>query len=271
MADCSLINLGSCLPQKFFEFILSILNAPLRPFLDLTLKLLSEPINLSIFFSLWVLIVYMVSMFYALLLLGTGINFIISGYDSAKRENAKNWLRNIVIMIILIQASFFIYQLGVDLSSIMTSASLHLIDESFFLISPEGINDLALSIIFSSLYIVTLIITSIVLIMRYAFVAIGVVLFPMGIFMYFFPPLRSYGSLIINFLGTAIFVTFFDALLLIGFSKLTDIGIFGEMKMLVLISAFLVISLLMLFLMFFSIVKAGFNVYTDVKRIGGKL
>src|SRR3989344_7884531 len=111
MPSCTLTNLGTCLVQNFFEFILNILNAPIQPFLQMTLNLLSAEVNLSLFFSMWVIVIYCISMFYALLLVGTGFNFVISGYDSEKRENAKQWLRNIVIMVILIQASFFIYQL----------------------------------------------------------------------------------------------------------------------------------------------------------------
>lgn len=271
MAECSLINLGACLPEKFFEFVLSILNAPITPFLDVTLNLLSEPIDLSVFITLWVIVVYMLSMFYALLLISAGYSFMISGYDSSKRENAKEWLKNIIIMIILVQASFFLYQLFIDLSAAMTSATLSLVDENFFLISVEGIGDLGLAIMLSFVYIAVLVITSLVLTLRYAIVAIGVVLLPIGIFLYFLPPLKQYGSLILNFIGIAVFITFFDAIILIGFSKLADVSVFSDMKILVLISAFLLIDVIMLLLMLFSAVKGVFSVYADVKSIGGKL
>lgn len=271
MADCSLLNLGSCLTENFFDFLKDILNSPITPFLNTTLDLLSEPISVDLFFSVWVIIIYMLSMFYALLLLYTGFNFMISGYDAAKRENAKAWLRNIVIMIVLIQASYFIYQLAIDLSSAMTAAGLSLIDPDFFLIDADSVSDIGLAILFSFFYMVTLVISALLLTIRYAFVAIGVVLFPIAIFFYYFPPMRQYGSLILNFLGTAIFVIFFDAILLIGFSKLVDIGIFGDMQVLVLIAAFATINLLMISLMLFSIVKAGLNVYLKVKTIGAKL
>ena len=247
--------------------MLNILNAPIQPFLELTLNLLSEPINLNLFFSMWVIIVYVISMFYGLMLVASGFNFIISGHDVVKRENAKQWLRNIVIMIILIQASFFIYQLAIDLSSIITSAVLTLVDPTFFLISVDDIGDIGLAIVFALIYVLVLIVTALILVIRYAFVAIGVVLLPLAIFFYFLPPLKSYGSLILNFLGIAIFITFFDVILLAGFSKLVDLAIFGGMQILVLISAFMIINVFMILLMFFSIVKAGLNVYTDVKKV----
>ncbi len=269
MAECGLLNLGTCLPQKFFEFISSIINAPIRPFLDLALRLLSNPIDISIFVSFWAIIVYMLSMFYALLLVGTGFNFMISGYDSAKRENAKNWLRNIDIMIILVQASYFMYQLAVDLSAAMTSATLTQVNNNFFYLSVDNLNDLALKIVLGLVYLATLILTTIILVIRYVFVAIGVVLFPIAIFFYFLQPLKSYGVLILNFLGIAVFVTFFDAILLAGFSRLNGLSIFANMQIITLISSFLLIDVLMLLLMTFSVVKAGFSAYSDVKKIGG--
>ncbi|MEK6858558.1 MAG: hypothetical protein AABX53_01445 [Nanoarchaeota archaeon] len=75
MPSCSLINLGSCLPQVFFEFLRDIINAPLQPFLQITLHLLSEPINIDMFVRLWAIIVYLLSMFYVLLLVGSGLSF----------------------------------------------------------------------------------------------------------------------------------------------------------------------------------------------------
>lgn len=264
MSSCGLANLGTCLPEKFFEYIVNILNTPIAPFLEVVIKLLSEPIRIDLFLSVWAIIIYMLSMFYALLLVGTGFSFMLSGHDPAKRENAKQWLRNIVIMIVLVQASYFIYELAINLSSIMTSATLTLVNPNFFLIGTSGLSNLGTEIALSFTYITTLIITTIILAIRYAVVAIGVVLFPIGIFFYFFNPLKHYGSLLLNFLGTNIFIGFFIGVLLTGFSRIAELDIFGDMKILVLISVFLFIDILMAFLMFFSIAKAGMAAYNKV-------
>lgn len=270
MPSCGLVNLGACLPEAFFRFLIEIINAPLQPFLQLTLNLLSEPINLGLFFHLWVIVIYCLSMFYALLLLGSGFNFMIAGYDSEKREKAKMWFRNTLIMIVLVQASFFIYQLALDLSAAVTSGTLSLINPDFFLIGVDGITDLGMALFFGVFYLITLLLTALVLTIRYAVVAIGVVLLPLGIFFYFIQPLKAYGSLILNVLGVAVFVTFFDALLLAGFSRLIEVSIFSEIRIIILIAAFLLVSVLMLFLMLFSVVKASMNAYHDIKRLGGK-
>ena len=261
MAECGLLNLAVCLPEKFFQYIANVINAPVKPLLGLIKTLLSEPTNLQLFVGVWAIILYIISMFYGFLIIYSGFNLIISGYDSRKRERAKDWLRNIIIMIILIQCSFFIYSLALELSSIMTKGILSLIDNSFFLITFDNAINISLEFVFIALYLLVLLITSILLISRYVMVALGVVLFPIGLFFYFTYPLRSYGSFIINLLATLIFLTFFDSIILIGFSKLVSLGIFSNFKILVVITGFLIIDILMILLMFFSVVKSALSIY----------
>ena len=112
-----------------------------------------------------------------------------------------------------------------------------------------------------------IIITIVFLLLRYAIVSIGVMFFPLAIFAYFIPPIRSYGSLILNFLGTCMFVTFLDAIILVGFGKLIEIPAFANMKMLIMISAFSLINSEMFFLMFFSIIKAGYGAVTKISSV----
>lgn len=269
MASCGLLNLATCLPEKFFEFIASILNAPIQPLLSMTKDLLSAQIELSLFASLWAIMVYVLSMFYTLLIIWSGISFITSSYDMKKREQAKEWLQNIVVMIILVQASFFIYQLAVELGAVMTSTTLTLIPSSFFELTFDNAINIALEIIFSLIYILTLLLASLILVIRYDIVAVGVALFPLAIFAYFLPPLRPYGLLLLHFLGVSIFVTFLDAVLLVGFAKLVEIPLFANIKILVMVAAFGLISLLMLFLMFFSVIKAAFSAWNKVSFLGG--
>ena len=101
--SCGLPNLATCIPQKFFEFVLDMFNAPLQPFLSLTKNLLSEPVNIQNFISLWAIIIYVLSIFYGLFIVLAGFNFMVSGYSAEKRERAKEWLKSIILMIIFVQ------------------------------------------------------------------------------------------------------------------------------------------------------------------------
>lgn len=271
MADCGLLNFVTCLPEAFFSYFVGLLSSPLQPLMTLISQLLSVQINLSLFAVLWAIIIYIISMFYALLILYSGFQFIISGHDVVKRENAKEWLRNVVIMIVLIQMSYFLYELFVQLSSAMTSATLNLMGNTLFNLSFGNITDFSLQMVFFISAIGIMLLTIIILIIRYVIVAVGVVIFPLGIFFYFIPFLRNYGLLILNFLGIAVFITFLDAIILIGFSKILEISMFANIKIFVVISALLCIDVLMFFLMFFSIIKAAFNVGTKVVALGAKI
>jgi len=85
-------------------------------------------------------------------------------------------------------------------------------------------------------------VTMLMLVMRYIVVSIGVVLFPIGLFCYFVPPLKGYGKFILNMLGIFIFITFIDLLIILACSMIVDIPIFENFKILVMISCFLIVN-----------------------------
>src|SRR3990167_1416119 len=106
----------------------------------------------------------------------------------------------------------------------------------FFLL---GLN---LKFLFSIAYVLVLFLTVLLLVMRYIIVSLGVILFPIGIFCYFIPPLRSYGKFIIHLLGVFIFVTFFDLLIILACSMLIEAPIFASIKILVMIACFSIVN-----------------------------
>jgi hypothetical protein len=174
-------------------------------------------------------------------------------------------------MIILVQASYFIYSLAIDVGSIVTSTTLSLVDPNFFKITLDNLSNIGLEMVFSLFYLLALIFSIVVLILRYIVVSVGVVFFPLGIFAYFLEPIKPYGKLIINFLGVGIFVTFLDALILIGFSQLASLPLFTNFKVLVTITCFGTISFAMIFLMFFSAIKSGIGIGTKVVSVVAKV
>jgi len=254
---CGLSNLATCIPQKFFEFVLGIINAPLQPFLTLTKNLLSEPVNIEIFISLWAIIIYILSIFYGLFLIFAGFNFMISGYSAEKRERAKEWLRNVILMMIFVQASYYLYSILIELSSSMTAGIIDMIDQKFFLLTVDNAANLGLEIMLAIPYVVTLMFTVILLSLRYLLVATGVLFFPLGLFFHFIPPLQSYGKLTINVLLIVMFLPFIQSLMLLAASKVIEIPVFQNFKIVIMIATFLLINLSMLFLMFFAIAKAA--------------
>ena len=139
MTECGLSNLATCLPEKFFDYILTIVNAPLQPLLEATNALMTQPVNIHVFESLWAVIIYIISIFYGLFLLFAGFNLMIAGHDVARRERAKDWLKNIILMIIFVQASFFIYELIIEIGALLTVGVMDIIDQNFFLLTADNL------------------------------------------------------------------------------------------------------------------------------------
>ena len=165
--ECGITNLGSCLVEKLFEFIIYILNLPLKPLLEFIRILLTEPVNIQIFAQTWGIIVYILSMFYGLFVLIAGFRFLVSGYSVEQREKAKSELRNIILMIIFVQVSFFLYSLAIDLFSSVSVVVFNMIGDNFFLITADNIPNIGLELAMIIPYLATILITLIFLAIRY--------------------------------------------------------------------------------------------------------
>jgi hypothetical protein len=242
---CGLTNLASCIPEKLYEYFIGILNLPIKPLLYFIKKLIAEPVSIDIFQGIWVIIIYVLSMFYGLLFIYSGFNFLFSGLDVIRREMAKEWLKNTVIMIVLVQASFYLYDLFLQLVSTMTSAVLTMVDEHFFMITADNIINIGLEFLLVPTYVLVLLITVIILAARYIVVAIGSVFIPIGVFLYFIPPLRSYGKFILHFLGMLSAIVFIDAIIILACSMLIEIPLFENFKIIVMIVCFIIVNITM--------------------------
>lgn len=265
--QCSITNFGTCIAEKFYEFTLNLINAPFKPFLALTKSLLTEPVDIKKFLPIWAIIVYMLSLFYGIFVLFAGFNMIISGYSAAKRERAKEWLKNILLMIVFVQSSFLIYSLLIDISASMSSGIMDMIDDKFFLLTLDNLNNIALELFLGIAYLGILILTVLLLVLRYLLVFICVLFFPIGLFLNFIPPLKGYGKLIINFSILVLFIPFIISIILLGASKLVEMPFFADYKIVVMSASFLFIDLLLLFLALFVLVKAAFGIMnSDVGR-----
>jgi len=266
MGDCGLLNLASCIPEKLYGFFISVLNAPLKPLLGFIKSLLTEPVNIEVLAPIWAIILYVLSIFYGLLLLYAGMNFMFSGHNEIKRAKSKEWFQNVFLMILFTQMSFFLYGMILDVSSLLTAGMMNLVNEEFFLLTADNIINIGLQFFFALFYVLTLLLTMLILMIRYLTIAIGVVLFPIGIFLYFIPPVQDYGKLILNYLGVCIFIGFFDSVIFLVASQLIQIQLFENMKIMVMIGTFSMANLLMLYLLFFSIIKSALKTTASVAK-----
>lgn len=264
---CKVSNLGSCIVDAFFDFILDTLNAPIYYFLWWIKYLLYEKVGIATYAEIWSVIVFILSLFYGLLLVYIGLKFIISGETPEQRENAKSSLKNTLIMIILVQASYHIYSLILELFNALNRSVFNLIDGNFFLVNGDNFINIGFSLAVLTPYLLILVMTLVILIIRYIIVSAGVVLFAIGIFFYFIPFLNSYGKMIINGLIVTISLPFFYSIILLFSSKLTSIGHFTNIKTVISLAAFFSLNLFTLLLVLFVVIKAASNLSGPISTI----
>jgi len=274
--DCGLTNLASCIPAKIYDYFLQLVNAPLEPLLNLIKNLLNAAPSIGLFQHIWAIIVYCISLLYGLLIVYSGFLFLFSGHDVVRREMAKEWLKNTIIMIVLIQASFYLYSLFVDLGSKLTTSIMTMVDPHFFMLTADNLQNLGFELLFVLFYALILLITLILLTIRYLVVAFGVLFIPIGIFCYFVPPIKSYGRLILHILGLMIFITFLDAILILACSMLIQLPEFQGIKIIVMITCFLMIDLIFVILIKHIINKTGIEetgkkIISAAKYVGAML
>lgn len=266
-AECSITNLAACIAESFFSFLLNILNAPVQPLLNAVNYFLTQPVNINIFSSIWGIIVYILSLFYGILLMYIGFKFIISGHSPEKREKAKSDLTNIILMIVLVQASFYLYSLIIQIVASVSAVVLNMVPQNFFLLTVDNVTNIGLELVLIIPYLISILITLIFLSLRYLIVSLGVLFFAIGIFLYFIGPLNHYGRLIINFLIATISITFFYSIVFLASSMLLNVSAFDNFKMLVMIGAFSFINIATLFLALFVIAKSASRVAEPVMKV----
>lgn len=260
---CDITNIGECIAEALFSFVLDLLDSASRPFLDLIKKFLTQPVSIGAFADIWAIIVYILSMFYGLLLVWIGLKFIISGESPEQREKAKADLKSIIIMMILVQGSYHLYELALAVSASLTGVVFDMISNSFFRLTLESISSFGFDLIFGILYILHLIVVLSLVLLRYIFVSAGVILFALGIFFYFIPFLHQYGKLILNGLGVLIFIPFFYSIIFLIGSKIAELHEFSGMKTLIMVGTLDIIILSTFLLLLFVIVKTA----TKVKKV----
>jgi len=263
---CSITDPAGCVAEALFGFIIDLINMSLQPFLNTVKYLLSAPVNISIFSGVWGIIVYILSMFYGILLIWIGIKFIISGESPVEREKAKTSLKNTIIMMILVQVSYYLYDLIISVSSALTKVLLNITGNNFFILTYDNGN-LGLQILFLGVYLFHLIGAALILSIRYICVSVGVVFFAIGIFLYFIEPLQNYGKLIINALMVLIFLPVFYSLIFLACSKLVEVESLQDIKLLITIGAFSLIIIGTLILVLFVIIKAAMKVVRPVMKV----
>ena len=164
---------------------------------------------------------------------------------------------------VCVQASYFMYELILEIELSLTSSVMTLVGNSIFLFSALDILS-GFGIFLMVGYGFSLFTLAILYFIRYIIVIMGVLFFPLGIFLYFSPMLKDYGRMILNFILTAVFISFFNALILLASSRIVELSMFQDYKLFISMSAFILCNFMMFYFMLFSIIKSAFRTTTNV-------
>jgi hypothetical protein len=261
--ECGITNLSSCLPEAMYDYFLEIINAPLQPLLLSIKSLLTADVETDIFYEPWLAVTYVLSFFYVFLFLYAGFTFLTSGGNPIRRAHAKESLQNTVLMIILIAASYYLYDILLTINSSISNGILDMINEEFFLLTFDNFVNIALEGIFVTLYLFALLFALLFLVLRYIVVSFGVIFFPIGIFFYFIPPLRSYGRFILNVLAIFIFISIIDLLLILVCSLIVENAIFESITIVVMIACFFMVNYSLFWAIKFAMTKSSVDGLKD--------
>jgi len=256
------------LPLDIVDLFTNSIKNSVRSFntmlLGLTEALLASNPDPQLMFGVWQSIIFVISSLYLIIFLIVGFGFFFSGANIQKREEAKERLKKAVLMIIGVNISFIVYQLALELSSAITQFMWVNGFEQFF--NNSIFSGLGFVMLFA--YAGSLFLAIITLFLRYLFLLVGVVIFPIGIFLYFAPKMRGWGKLIFEFLGMMLAMQLIDVIILVAVGQVM-VSLMGQAgSVLVPALGFVVVSLVNGFMIVHSIMKSANAVTDSVPVIG---
>ena len=255
-SSCSIFSPLQCLKDTA-QLVTYSTGLAAQPLIKLTEDLMTTAPNIEIFKNIWLTIISLISTFYIFFLLYSGITFITDSNNIVKRHKAKESIKNMVIAIILVSASYYLYNLLITFNSSLTSYIFNQINPDFFKVTSNSLGNAVIQILMIIPYVIVLLLTSIMFGIRWLLISFGVIFFPIGIFLYFVPFLRSYGKLIINILILLIFISFISSIVILGSSMLARTPVFDNFAILFYIISFLIVDFSFYLLIKFVLNKSG--------------
>lgn len=248
-SSCSLFSPLNCL-KDIAQLITYSTGLAAEPFLKSTAMVMTAQVYTEPFHNVWLAITGLISSFYIFFLLYSGIIFITQGDNIVKRHEAKESIKNVVIAIILVASSFYLYNILTDFNASITSYVFTQVNSNFFNVTSTSFGNAVFQIILIIPYVLLIMITLDLLFLRWLLVSLGIIFFPIGIFMYFVPFLRSYGKLILNLLILLIFIPFIISIIILGASTLVNTPMFTNFSII-----FMTVSFLLIDFIFYLLVK----------------
>lgn len=227
----SVEGLPQGMADALIESVKQLTIAFIQPLLEAVKLFMVYNIDPHNFFDLWLLAVGIISLFYLLMFLLVGLKFLLGSYDEIQRASAKEWLKNAVVLVVAVNASLLLYSLFLSVSqAVALTLWTRELEKLFVLQNVDAVN-----IIWVVFFALAAFMALATLFLRHLLLIAGVLLLPFGLFFYLIPPVKGYGSFLLNLLGVMVFMQVFDVILLVAVSLLakefTSIEITGVMAL----------------------------------------
>ncbi|MDD3159990.1 MAG: hypothetical protein PHQ98_03415 [Candidatus ainarchaeum sp.] len=231
--------------------------------LELTIILISTNPDPNRMMPLWQIIIAIISSLYLIIFLITGLKFLTVGTNITKREEAKESLKNNILMIIAINLSFLIYQLILELSTAITFFIFT--NQSQYILTQTSQSGIGLILLIANSGAITS--TLITLFIRYLFLLLSVPIFPIGILFYLIPSLKGWGKMIFNLIGIILSIQIIDIILLITITHaITSLGTSSSTDLIIPIG-FIIIAITNTIIILYAILKSIFTMMDNSKML----
>jgi hypothetical protein len=212
-------NLPSCVVNSFIGTFASGFGYAIDEFLASSFNLIAAVPDLHWFCTPYNNVMAMIESLYVLAFMGIGLFYIFRSTDVQGRLAAKEWLKDIFLMILVLSFSFQIFEIMVSLNTYMTTSFLSYATKDVF--NPAvAFSSLVFAFIILLTSVFVLLITFLTLLARYLLIPFLFILFPFSVFLYFIPFTKEWGSAFLKLIVSVVFMTTIDALLIMALSFL---------------------------------------------------
>ena len=215
----TLSNLPDCIAESFFNMLVSGLIYSSEQFLNYSLSFLTATPQLGWFCSPFKTVMAILESFYTIMIMALGLYYIVSATDPLGRSKAKAWAKNLLFMIVFLSFSFHIFDAILSLNQYISSTVYAQVNSNLFNIN-ASLSSIIFALVLLFSFTMTGWLTFTTLMARYILIPFLLMLFPIGIFLYFIPSLRAWGAFIFRFVVLVVFMTSADALVMLGISTL---------------------------------------------------
>jgi len=215
----TLNNLPGCITESVLGTFTSGFAYSIDQFLSASFTLIAATPDLHWFCTPYNNIMSIIESLYSLAFIALGFYYVFRSTDIEGRLAAKEWLKNLVMMIAILSFSFELFDILVSLNSYLTLSFLQYASQDVF--SP--------SIAFTSLVFAFFVLSTSSFIVWLAFMTILahylltpflLLLFPISIFLYFMPFTKEWGTVFLKLIVSVVFMSAIDALLIMSLSIL---------------------------------------------------